>query len=185
MDVVNKLPIIYENKDEIVVSPLIDDPTIYLPVNRRHHKRHYFYTSYNFSNNPNYIKKEEGLIEHRTTRKIVYVPSQKEILLYDVVSFSEEAFLNHNELEKIVVCAEHNEELDYWSLHYSIREYYFSKEYKYRITPLIVVLPVNMEAVIRKSKRACDLLVYLNADPNKRDLVIIFQDVKEPDIYVE
>lgn len=185
VDTIHKLPIVYENKDEIVVNPLINDPDLYLPVNRRYHKRHYFYTSYNFTTNPNYVKKAEGLIEHRWTGHIVYIPNQKEVLLYGVARFSERVFLNHNELERIVVCSEHNEEIDYYSLYHAIAEYHRSEEFYSRDNPLFVVLPIYMEKVIKKSTSAKNLSPYINADPNKSKLVIIFQDVEEPVVCVQ
>ena len=185
VDTIHKLPIVYANKDEIVINPLINDPDLCLPVNRRHHGRHCFYTSYNFTANPNYNKKAEGLVEHRWTGHIVYIPNQKEVLLYGVARFSERVFLNHNELERIVVCSEHNEEIDYYSLYHAVAEYYRSEDFTYRDNPLTIVLPVDMEKAIKKSTSAKNLSPYINADPNKSKLVIIFQDVEEPVICVQ
>ena len=43
----------------------------------------------------------------------------------------------------------------------------------------------NMEKAIKKSTSAKNLSPYINADPNKSKLVIIFQDVEEPVICVQ
>lgn len=164
-------PLIYKRQKLVVFDSTIANLK-YLP-SLNYHKRSY--TKFDIVNNNNFMELN-GVIKNKDNR-VLLIPDEEEVFLFDCRDFAKNALQNHTVLKKLVVCADHNEEFDVSSFLDMVAYYrhkQFSDDYEGPIwnEKLTIVVP-------NWFKKAATSFT------SGRDVDVIVNDIEEPLMIIE
>lgn len=115
-------PLIYKRQKLVVFDTTIANLK-YLP-NLNYHKGSY--TKFDIVQNNNFTELN-GVIKNKDKR-VLLIPDEEEVFVFDCRDFAKNVLQNHTILKKLVVCVDHNEELDVGSF-LDMVGYYHHKQF--------------------------------------------------------